>query len=341
VRKRIFVSVLCVLLLAGSAVGAAGRAEDPLISLRYLTDTYLPEVRASFSEITARALDAQRSAYPAVPGRQALSLTAGDRLLLPAGSFLVMTAGAGRLTVKAGETVNATQGWLTSGGDVRIGNRYIVCENSEALLDVSADSCVIVSAGAATLATCPFLDVEPESWYYADVLRSVSRGLIDGMTPTSYAPLGTLTVAQCVKLAACMHQLRQTGAVTLAPGTPWYRPYADYALQNAILDAEASDYDAVINRRDFVRIFYRALPASSYAAINSIPDDSVPDVGMGDGCAGEIYAFYRAGILSGYTNTPGFSEHAFGPESSITRAEVAAIMNRMFDDTARVRFSIN
>ena len=149
------------------------------------------------------------------------------------------------------------------------------------------------------------------------------------------------TLAQAVKLAACMHQLSRDGAVTLAPGSPWFRPYADYALVSGILDADCEDYNAVIDRRSVVRIFYRALPAERYEAINDIADGAIPDVPADGADAAAIYSFYRAGILSGYTNTEGYAEHAFGPDSSITRAEIAAIMNRMFDASARVVFAID
>ena len=75
--------------------------------------------------------------------------------------------------------------------------------------------------------------------------------------------------------------------------------------------------------------------------LGDIPEDAIPDVAADDDGADEIYAFYRAGILSGYTQTAGYAEHAFGPGSSITRAEVAAIMSRMFDKTVRLSFEID
>ena len=155
-------------------------------------------------------------------------------------------------------------------------------------------------------------------------------------------PTGTLTGAQAVKLAACIHQLYHEGKVTLAnaPGADWFRTYADYALQNGILTQDFYDYNAVISRQQFVKVFYNALPASEYAAINTIPDDAIPDTTVTDEAGAQIYAFYRAGILTGFTNTQGYAEHAFGADTLIARSEVATIVVRMLDAAARKTFTI-
>ena len=149
--------------------------------------------------------------------------------------------------------------------------------------------------------------------------------------------------AQCVKLAACMHQRHYTGAVTLtnSPSGAWYDSYVEYALQNGILTEPFADYTTVLNRLQFVQIFYRALPVSCYGQINAIADDSIPDVTMTDTGAKEIYAFYRAGILTGLSQTAETAQYAFGAQKTITRAEVATILSRMVDTTTRRSFSIS
>ncbi|MCD7853985.1 MAG: S-layer homology domain-containing protein [Oscillospiraceae bacterium] len=120
----------------------------------------------------------------------------------------------------------------------------------------------------------------------------------------------------------------------------WYDSYVSYALKNGILDAVPEDCDSVIDRTGFVAIFYRALPERAYTKLNQIADGAIPDVNPDDANAAEIYAFYRAGILTGYTGDAAYAEHAFGGSSQISRAEVAAILNRMTDETARVTFTL-
>ena len=143
-------------------------------------------------------------------------------------------------------------------------------------------------------------------------------------------------------MKACLHQLYHLGAVSLVPGTEgmWYNTYVEYAVQNGILTSAELNFDAPATRQQFVEIFYRALPQSNYTAINNIPDGAIPDVNGSEDYAFVVYSFYRAGILAGYSNTPGYAEHAFGAESNISRGEVAAILTRMYDASARRSFSI-
>lgn len=81
---------------------------------------------------------------------------------------------------------------------------------------------------------------------------------------------------------------------------------------------------AAATRAQFAAILARALPAEALTAQNSVPVDSVPDVPAS--AAGGIYTLYRAGILTGSDG-----KRTFNPNSTISRAEVAAIVTRMAD----------
>lgn len=191
------------------------------------------------------------------------------------------------------------------------------------------------SVCAVSAATLPFEDVSMFSWYYSDVKNAHEQGLVDGVTPTRFSPTGTLTIAQAIKLAAALHQKAQTGAVTLKNGSPWYSTYVSYAVANGIIEPEYASYkpalmNSPISRAEFVHIFYDAMPSGSYAARNTVQDNAIPDVSSLDLYADEIYTFYRAGILTGSNSNGDFNSN-----SSIQRSEVAAILIRMFDASAR------
>lgn len=177
----------------------------------------------------------------------------------------------------------------------------------------------------------PFDDVKTSDWYHNDVENAHRMGLINGKSNNRYGANENMTYAEAIKLAACMHQLYETGEITLTNGSgTWYQPYVDYAADNGI-PWNCKNYNAQISRRDYVYIFYYALPESDYEEINDI--DSIPDVKHGDKYSDEIYAFYRAGILSGSD-----SKGTFNPRSTIKRSEVAAILSRMMDRSARKEF---
>ena len=182
----------------------------------------------------------------------------------------------------------------------------------------------------------PFFDVPENMWYHEYVKTAYADGLVNGKAPGFYYPEDNMTVAEAVKIAACMHQLHNEYEVTLtnAPApTPWYASYMYYALQNNIIDADLSDVaDTMITRKDFVYILYAALPKSEYDAINNVADDAIPDVKISSDTkyAPRIYTFYRAGILTG-SDTIG----TFNPESNIKRNEVAAVLTRMLHQMTR------
>ena len=106
------------------------------------------------------------------------------------------------------------------------------------------------------------------------------------MAGATYGPDESFTLAQAIKIAACMHQLYHEGEISLTNGDPWYTTYVDYAVRNGIAPESygglsRSEYDSPISRRDYVRLFYNALPVSEYLAINDIADGAIPDVAVG------------------------------------------------------------
>ena len=176
----------------------------------------------------------------------------------------------------------------------------------------------------------PFADVAESAWYYSDVFSANKLGLIDGKNSAQFCPDDTMTAAEAIKLAACLNQLYTDGEVTLENGTAaWYDTYVAYALEKGIIGGAYEDYNAAISRKEFVHIFYAAMPETEYAAKNEVADGSISDVAMDSEYADEIYTFYRAGILTGGTNGE------FMGESTIKRSEVAAILTRMYDAEAR------
>ena len=177
----------------------------------------------------------------------------------------------------------------------------------------------------------PFYDVDSDDWFYEPVKSAWEQELIDGVTARYYMPDNTLTVAQAVKLAAALHQKQSVGFVTLQNGgTHWYDNYVNYAVANSLIEAayqskSAEDMNKAVTRAEFVHILAKLLNAGTINTVNNIPD-----VKAGDAYADEIFAFYRAGILTGSDRLG-----TFHPESSLKRSEAAAILVRLYDATQR------
>ncbi len=342
-KKRSILALLLIFtMLLGLGVSAAGDESDPLISLSYIENSFIPQMQRIFRGLIAGSEYEGTETADTGTGTKTISISAGGKLELSEGQTVVLLSGKGVFAPVYGGIVNASVGAEAGAGNVNRYQRYIICEDSLVYVDIVEDAQVTVSEGAAVTQgdgrVSPFKDVKRGDWYFDDVLSAYERGLVNGMSATSFEPDGTLTAAQCVKLAACMHQLYWTGEISLTnspAGEPWYRSYVDYALENGILLQEYANYDAIIVRQQFVQVFYRALPEYEYGEINYIEDWQIPDVGMYNPGAAETYAFYRAGILTGY------EDGSFGIGTEIKRSEVATIMNRMFDASARKEFNFN
>ncbi len=92
--------------------------------------------------------------------------------------------------------------------------------------------------------------------------------------------------------------------------------------------------NAPVTRGEFVHIFHGAEEA--YKAINTVADNAIPDVKATDKFTAEIYEFYRAGILTGSD-----AKGTFHSASTIKRSEVATILLRMFETSARKSISLS
>lgn len=194
--------------------------------------------------------------------------------------------------------------------------------------------CLGVLTGIASAAGFPFADVPVYEWYFNDVKNAYDMNLINGKSVNIFAPNDNLTYAEAVKLAACMNQRYQNGAVTLTNGEPWYQSYVDYCKTEGIIGKDYS-WDQAATRAGYMEIFANALPGKALAEINEIDDGSIPDVSINHPQASAIYKLYRAGILQGNDAARNCS-----PAANIKRSEVSAILTRMMDASKRISFTM-
>ena len=180
-----------------------------------------------------------------------------------------------------------------------------------------------------------FTDVSEDAWFADNVRAAYEYGLINGQSATRFAPDSSLTVAEAIKLAACLHSIYHTGSAEFATSSPWYQTYVDYALQNGILRAARSDYTQPASRAVFASVLAASLPSEALPAINTIEDGAIPDVSMSASYADAVYLLYRAGVLTGSD-----SAGRFMPSGTIKRSEAAAIVTRMADPNLRRTVSI-
>lgn len=176
-----------------------------------------------------------------------------------------------------------------------------------------------------------FRDVAAGSWYSENVKSAYEMDLMKDTSAKAFSPNANVTVGSAIALACRLHSIYHTGKADFTQGSPWYQVYVDYAVKNKIITAgQFKNYNANATRRQFAAILASALPAEALTGKNSILDGSIPDVAMTDDSAADIYALYRAGVLTGND-----ALGTFAPESTIDRASVSAIISRMADPALR------
>ena len=160
----------------------------------------------------------------------------------------------------------------------------------------------------------------------------------DGMDANALRKLGDFLRDKEPKIVGVLASVKD-GKVTLTNGRGyWYETYVNYGVREGILDEsyQKLSYEQMtkpVSRSEFVHIFFKAV--GSYKTINSVADNSIPDVKTTDSYGDEIYTFYRAGILTG-SDAAG----TFHPASTIVRSEAAAILVRMYDASYRVNITL-
>lgn len=174
-----------------------------------------------------------------------------------------------------------------------------------------------------------FSDVQPDDWFYDSLVTAYRMRLVDGLEDGTFAPDQAVTVAQAVKLAACINSLYRTADTAFQEGEVWYRCYVDYAMAQRMIDQEYDSYDRAMTRSEFAVLLSRALPIELYESINTVERGAIPDVSGSAAYAGAVYRLYRAGIMTGG------SGGAFDPDGSITRAEAAAAAGRLMMENER------
>ena len=186
-----------------------------------------------------------------------------------------------------------------------------------------------------------FTDVAEDAWYHDYVYDLVYRGVVNGMTATTYEPESKLTRAQFVKLLACSLADAET-LKTYEGKHPfkdseghWAEAYIAWAKDKGIVEGvSATEFDpeAPITREQMATIFGRyalkqgiELPKSDNAA------GSFPDADKISEYAREFVELMRiAGILNGY------EDGTFRPQGNATRAEAAKLFSLFLSITDKL-----
>lgn len=169
----------------------------------------------------------------------------------------------------------------------------------------------------------PFTDVTSDSWYYGVVTEAYERGIVEGVTATTFAPQEDVTGGEFVAMLLRSDNAENVDS-TIEEAVEW-------AEQNSIIsdgDAWTFETDTPLTREQMMIILYRYM---EYKGINLTESADITQ--FADSGDVSDYALEATGYMVGLGVIEG-DEDGIRPQDPITRAEASAVLIRAISDTA-------
>ena len=179
----------------------------------------------------------------------------------------------------------------------------------------------------------PFDDVKPGNWFYNDVAYVYEKGIMDGVDNRVFSPNTTLNRAMFVTMlyrVAGEPAVSKTADFSDVPGGTWFSDAVAWASSQGIVDGYDDDLFGPYNsltREQLATILYRYAKWSGRSTYS--PTDAL--AGFADAADVSAYAL-DAMRWAVYTGLMQGSENGLEPQSSASRAQVAAIIHRFLDN---------
>ncbi len=171
-----------------------------------------------------------------------------------------------------------------------------------------------------------FIDIAPDAWYKDAVQYAYDNGLMTGVSDTEFAPEQTTTRAMIVSILARLEGVESAEAAGFADvdDNDWYATAVNWAANVGVVNGYEDNTfqpNTAITREQLAAILmnyasYKGEDVSNRADLTSYTDQ--PSTWAQEAMQWAV----AEGLISGVTNTE------LQPQSSATRAQVAAILQR-------------
>ena len=289
---RLLVSTLLLAtLVVGFAAAVGGDADDPLISLDFLTNTFSPSAGRAAQE---KLDDAGKRAYDAAEiqwraGIAAIEASAGaerahdwtearlkhgDVLSTLTGAQVMLLAGEASVQYDSGAVIDATDGVvLPNGGELKQRHRYLVAENTTALFAVVSRTAVLDYCGDyhfSLSGSSPDYNAMASALKTLRLFRGSGTGYGSGfdleLTPTRIQAL-VMLIRLLGEEDAALACADESGFGDVPVGS-WFAPYVAYAVNKGYTNGVGGNLFAPnmpANAQMYVEFVLRALGYSSTA----------------------------------------------------------------------------
>ena len=239
------------------------------------------------------------------PCGKAVTVTFDDTAYGSGLSVYVTPEGGRRTMISTSYLDRSEAGKLTIKQDYFSLSSAVMKEAGVYTLELVNNSYSPASQTVKIVLTSGFTDVLPGTWYYEYVTDLVAAGIVNGMTPTTFEPDGTLTWGQALKLL-----LLTAGYDEQAPTADhWAGGYKAKAVEEGFID-NSVDLNAPISRLAFCRVTAKIIKAAATLDKSPFTDTSDP----------AVIALYEKGIING------MGEGIFSPDTTLNRAQISKII---------------
>ncbi len=357
--KRFIAAALVLLLLVTLTPTLAsdpGSASDPLISLSYITGTFVPTTISDCNTLASNTLGAVytsaenelQSAYDTYMLRAGgysgytfaadftpISLPLGTTAELVTGSTFILTSGTAALQISAGTVINISTGIeVPTGASLSLNQRYFCAEDTIAVITSSSSSTCQIdgyykTTGSAIVISNKFLDVSSADWFYDAVIFASENGLFTGTSDTAFSPQNSMTRGMFVTVLYRLAGKPAVSAASVFPdvgsNTLYYYDAVVWANANNIVTGyEDGKFrpDNLITREQMAVIMYRYASYAGYSILiaDTSKYDAFPDTSAVSSFAADAMKWSTSsGLING-------SDGKLLPQNTASRAEVAQII---------------
>lgn len=180
----------------------------------------------------------------------------------------------------------------------------------------------------------PFIDVDPDSWYYGAVEYAYENGLMNGVAADQFAPQTTLTRAMMAAVLANLENgsANTSGSFSDVADGAWYADAVNWAAENGIVNGyEDGTFrpDAPLTREQMAAFLYNYAAYKGYdvSATNDLAQFS--DAAQVSSWAADVVKWAVGADL-----LHGVGDDKLAPTGMATRAEVAAILANFCENVA-------
>lgn len=187
---------------------------------------------------------------------------------------------------------------------------------------------VLTFASATSTLAVEFSDLSKDHWAYENITTLADKGVINGYPDGTYLPENSVTRGEFLKLIMTASVGEKTFESVQSNNEHWAVKYANYARENGLLmrGTSTDNLDNGISRLEMAVILAKVSLKKEFNEYNmDVKTDFSDLTEVTNG--GDVYIKYVAnlGLLNGYP------DGTFGPNKTMTRAEVATVICRFLE----------